>query len=160
LALRRIAGPLFQENYEMKTFIEKYALAVVILAALGLIIEGDFFSLSPGVIIGQAIAILLILSSRAAFGRQSPAIGARPGEGGLVRRGPYRFIRHPMYTGALLLIWVSAFSHWSLINGGIALIVAAVTVTRISYEERLLQARYSDYAEYARHSKRFIPFVY
>lgn len=80
----------------------------------------------------------------------------------LVRGGPYRLIRHPGYTGSLL-VWVG----YALGTGSwaAALVVAALLLAaygwRISAEERLLlEAFGSEYAEYRRVSKRLVPFVY
>ena len=78
----------------------------------------------------------------------------------LIRRGPYRFIRHPMYSAALLLIWASIAGHLSLLTIGIGVVVTAVAVARVSAEERLLRAQYPDYPGYAQTTKALIPFVF
>jgi protein-S-isoprenylcysteine O-methyltransferase Ste14 len=59
---------------------------------------GDLFSSSPWVIVVQVGAALPLLWARQAFGRRSFHAAANPTEGGLVTTGPYRYIRHPIYT--------------------------------------------------------------
>ncbi len=144
----------------MRTFILKFALGFVILTILALLIQGDLLSVSPLVIAGQAAAIVLTLSARATFRKQEFKVIAEPGSGPLIRRGPYRFLRHPMYAGALLFIWASILGHWSLFNFAIGIIVLVVVFWRISLEEQLLRTRYADYAAYAGRTKRIVPFIY
>jgi protein-S-isoprenylcysteine O-methyltransferase Ste14 len=144
----------------MNSFIIKYTLAIVILAVLVLLVRGDFFSSAPLVIIGQLAAVALLASSRMAFGSQEFGLSAEPRQDLLVRRGPYKFIRHPMYAGALLLIWVSILGHWSILNFALGIIVLAFALLRIALEEELLREHYAEYEEYARQTKKIIPFVY
>lgn len=144
----------------MRKIIKDFAVVVVILGLLFLVVRGDFISLSPYVIAGQLLALAIIVSARVAFGKQELLVGADPGSGQLVNRGPYRFIRHPMYAGALLLLWVSIAGHWSLLNAIDGVIVLVVGLTRVLIEEELLRDHFSGYAEYSRHTKRLIPFVF
>lgn len=80
----------------------------------------------------------------------------------LARNGPYRLIRHPGYSGSLL-VWTG----YSLgLGSWIALIVTAgvllgVYSWRITAEERMLLGTFGDqYAEYRLHTKRLLPFLY
>ena len=61
----------------------------------------------------------------------------------LVREGPYRFVRHPIYTGMLGMIVAAglAWSHW--IGFLIALVLFAIgTAIRVWSEERLLREQF------------------
>lgn len=64
-----------------------------------------------------------------------------------------------MYTSAWLLIWSSIAGHFSFRTMLIGLLVTGVVAIRCMTEEQLLRARYPDYAEYSRKTKRIIPFV-
>jgi protein-S-isoprenylcysteine O-methyltransferase Ste14 len=59
-----------------------------------------------------------LATARVTFGGRSFHVGANPTEGGLVTKGPYRFVRHP---------------------------IAEI---------------YPGYAEYARRTKRVVPFLF
>jgi len=64
--------------------------------------------------------------------------------------GPYRYVRHPGYLGALLVELALPFllaSWWALIPG---LLGAVLLVLRTTLEDRALQAELSGYADYAR----------
>ncbi len=80
----------------------------------------------------------------------------------LVERGPFRWVRHPSYTGVLL-----AFVGWALTlrNWGAILVVLipifGAFVRRMNVEEEALsRALGSRYADYMRRTKRLVPFIY
>lgn len=80
----------------------------------------------------------------------------------LVRSGPYRLLRHPSYTGALM-----TFLGFGLALGNLwSLQVVMVPVTlaflwRIRIEERVLAGAFpAQYPEYALQTKRLIPFIW
>jgi protein-S-isoprenylcysteine O-methyltransferase len=80
----------------------------------------------------------------------------------LIDSGPYRLIRHPSYTGALL-----AFVGFGLsLGNGLGLVCLILPITaaflwRIHVEERALTEALGDpYRNYMRRTKRLIPFVY
>ncbi|HEX5468228.1 MAG TPA: isoprenylcysteine carboxylmethyltransferase family protein [Gaiellaceae bacterium] len=80
----------------------------------------------------------------------------------VVERGPYRWVRHPSYTG-LLVFFVGvglALDNWaSLIV--LALVPTAGLLARIRSEERALLAGLGeDYRRYAATRRRFVPGVW
>jgi protein-S-isoprenylcysteine O-methyltransferase Ste14 len=79
----------------------------------------------------------------------------------VISTGPYAIVRHPMYSGALLLfipIPVALGSWWGLL--GVVLMVPAL-IWRLVDEETYLEQRLPGYAEYARRVRyRLVPFVW
>jgi protein-S-isoprenylcysteine O-methyltransferase Ste14 len=80
----------------------------------------------------------------------------------LVERGPFRFVRHPSYTGVLLAFVGFALT---LRNWGAILIILvpifAAFVRRMDVEEEALaRALGGRYADYMTRTKRLIPGVY
>ena len=114
--------------------IANFALPVLVLAILYLMITGNFFSSSPFVIAAQVLAVALMIWARRSFKSGQFSINTEPREGSLMSNGPYRFIRHPMYAAALLLIWSSALGHVSTVTVIVALIVTFTVVFRIGVE--------------------------
>jgi len=143
----------------MMKLISKFALLILIIAILYLLISGNLLSRSPFIIAGQVMAVALGIWARQSFQGKQFTIHAEPVGGSLVLTGPYHFVRHPMYTFALLFVWTSILGHLSLITVAIGLIVAGVIAIRIVTEEQFLRARYPDYAAYARKTRRVIPFI-
>jgi protein-S-isoprenylcysteine O-methyltransferase Ste14 len=80
----------------------------------------------------------------------------------VITSGPYRFLRHPSYTG-ILLIAIGAGATWGnwLGLGALTLTTLAGLSYRISVEERALLEELGDrYRTYADQHKRLIPFVW
>jgi protein-S-isoprenylcysteine O-methyltransferase len=81
----------------------------------------------------------------------------------LVDSGPYRFVRHPSYTGSLLAMLGVAlvlFQNWASVL--IVLVpICAVMLWRIRIEEQALKEALGErYSTYAQRTKRLIPLVY
>ena len=129
-------------------------------ALIALLVIRALFSVSPFVIALQVAALLLLLWARFTFGWRSLHVIANPTEGGLVTSGPYRYIRHPIYTAMCLFGWSGIATHWSwgAIVWGVVLV--ANGLLRIWAEETLVTQRYPEYAQYAARTWRMIPYVF
>jgi len=91
----------------------------------------------------------------------SVRLGVQPGQT-VMKDGPYRWIRHPSYTGSLITMlgFGLAFTNW-LCLVSVPLIVLIGYSYRANVEERMLVTALGDpYREYMKNTKRFIPFVY
>jgi len=77
-----------------------------------------------------------------------------------VTTGPYRFIRHPIYTAASLFIWAGVLSNWSVLAGWLGVLLLVGAIVRMLCEERLVVAAYPEYRDYARTTKRMVPYVF
>lgn len=75
--------------------------------------------------------------------------------------GPYRFVRHPAYTGNILGLFgivLALGSVWTLIP---ALVASIIAVIRTALEDRTLQAELPGYRGYAQRVRyRLIPAIY
>jgi protein-S-isoprenylcysteine O-methyltransferase Ste14 len=140
--------------------LSKLSFPVLLLALVFLAVRGSLFSRSPIVIALQLLALAINVSARRAFAANQFRVMADPGPGAVLRRGPYRLIRHPMYAGALLFLWAGIVAHWSAVPVVVGVVVTLLGGIRVADEERVLSERFPDYAEYARSTKRVIPFVF
>lgn len=135
-------------------------LLVVVASIVALGATGNLFSPSPLVIALQVGAIALSVWARRSFQKGAFRVTATPGGSSIIRSGPYRFLRHPMYAAALLFVWTAVVSHLSVLTIVIGVAVAAVVITRVVVEERLLRVRFPDYDDYARSTNALIPHVF
>ena len=80
----------------------------------------------------------------------------------IVTTGPYRYIRHPAYTGSLLILLGLGLA--SRTWGGTLIILAMFGIAfgyRIIIEEKMLTEQFGqDYGEYGKRTKRLIPFLF
>ena len=111
--------------------------AVIALAGFGLLLAG-LFRLGPN------LTPLPYPTSRAT----------------LIRTGPYRLVRHPMYAGGIAL----AFGWALFVRGWLTLAYAVVLLlfleVKATREERWLVDRFPDYPDYQRRVRKLIPFVH
>ena len=80
----------------------------------------------------------------------------------LIQKGPYRFVRHPMYTATFMAALSCALISANLLLIAGTAIIAVLYITRIGYEEKALEAafgiKYTRYKQTVTH--RFIPGLY
>src|SRR5579862_831164 len=107
----------------------------------------------------QVAAVALMIAARIAFGMRSFHAAANPTAGGLVNTGPYAYIRHPIYAGAIYWCWAGALDPPGWIAAGFAALVTVGAFLRMYAEEQLLVERYPEYREYQARVRRIIPYV-
>jgi protein-S-isoprenylcysteine O-methyltransferase Ste14 len=107
-------------------------------------------------IVGAATALWCVLTF-AILGRGTPAPFDPPRR--LVVRGPYRFVRNPMYIGAAVALTGAAVYYQSLpLFAYVALFALATHLFVIWYEEpSLARAFGADYAAYRARVRRWLP---
>ena len=79
----------------------------------------------------------------------------------LVRTGPYRIVRHPIYASMLAMFLAAAFvmSTWQLWLPGLALMIAGIEI-RVRVEDGLLASRFGgEFEAYKARVPAYIPFV-
>jgi len=77
----------------------------------------------------------------------------------LIQRGPYRFVRHPIYSGLLLMLLGTAVLTGQL-GGFVALVVCGFGLwIKLRQEEKLLARHLPGYAEYKSRTRALIPYL-
>jgi protein-S-isoprenylcysteine O-methyltransferase Ste14 len=132
------------------------ACAVAMLAVVP--VAGPGSGTPPALLLaGDAVAVggsVWIFASVLALGR---CFGVLPEARGLVTRGPYRLVRHPVYLGEIaamagLTLAAPALSHLAIL----AVFVFAQSV-RMGLEEAALTEAFPEYAAYAARTSRLLP---
>jgi protein-S-isoprenylcysteine O-methyltransferase Ste14 len=108
--------------------------------------------------LGNAVLFCGLLFSIASVLVLGRCFGVLPDVRGMVTRGPYRIVRHPLYLGELMASlgiviganrWVPALLAW--------LVCLALQLVRTHYEESSLRAQFPEYGRHAQGTKRLIP---
>lgn len=77
----------------------------------------------------------------------------------LVTSGVYARVRHPIYTAVLLGGMGVALAHGHIAVIVLALLLVPFFTFKSRYEETLLRRAYPEYADYMKHTGRFLPFL-
>jgi protein-S-isoprenylcysteine O-methyltransferase Ste14 len=79
----------------------------------------------------------------------------------LVKTGPYKYIRHPIYTGTILSAMCIPVFTSSLVGFLLSLLSIPLFIYRINKEEKMLIEEYGDeYREYQETTWRLFPYLY
>jgi len=84
-----------------------------------------------------------------------PASGAT-----LITNGPYRFIRHPIYTAILLGAVGLLISHFSITRLIISILLLADLIIKLLFEEKMLMKTFEAYKSYMASTSRLIPLFF
>ena len=92
----------------------------------------------------SAIGLVLVVVGKMTLGR---SFGVVPANRGVVVRGPYALVRHPIYTGYLITHAAFLLAHPAPWNLSIVLVADAALIVRALMEERVLRED-ADYRQY------------
>ena len=106
------------------------------------------------------VSALLAVSALAANRPGNFNIRPTPRQGGvLITSGPYRWIRHPMYTSVLLAAAAAASKSLEIPGLLLWLALQGVLLAKATIEEQALVRRFPDYQAYRTKTARFIPWL-
>lgn len=107
------------------------------------------------------LADLLSWTAPRALGRQWRFDAALSADHQLVTWGPYRFIRHPIYTSMFCILLGTGFLVTPLLLFALAIVVFIIgTEIRVRVEDHLLAGHFGDtFQQYRRSTPAYIPFL-
>jgi protein-S-isoprenylcysteine O-methyltransferase Ste14 len=158
-----------QESFGSRlAFVVPIAIGAILLASAGLRLprfDDRFLPASPAITwagtILVAAGLAFMVWARRTLGRNWSGRVTLKENHELIRRGPYRLVRHPIYTGLILALLGTAlaFGQWRDVIA-LAFITAAI-LHKIKVEERFLAESFpGDYARYRAEVPALIPFIF
>lgn len=78
----------------------------------------------------------------------------------LITNGPYRWVRHPIYTGMLMALLGTALAIGAAYGFIAAGLILLGFIIKLLVEEARMRDTFPEYDDYARHTARLIPGVY
>ena len=123
--------------------------------------SGTVFPQNSLILIIQAISVVLGFWAIIAMKLHTLSVLPSVKQGGqLCTSGPYRILRHPMYTAVLLLLFALLLNDYTVIRLVVFIIVFIDLILKMNVEEKILIAHYADYKDYIKRTKRILPFVF
>jgi protein-S-isoprenylcysteine O-methyltransferase Ste14 len=107
-------------------------------------------------------AIVLGFRARTALGQAYSPRGAARGQMILIRHGPYKTIRHPLYFAAILwcIGWPLLVKSLFGCLTALAFILPALRIRMNNEEQDLVRVFGEEYRKYQQETWRLIPFIY
>jgi protein-S-isoprenylcysteine O-methyltransferase Ste14 len=79
----------------------------------------------------------------------------------VIDTGPYRFVRHPMYSASLVIWFCTPLALGSYVVAPVCALIIPILVFRLLNEEKILRRDLPGYAEYCQRTRyRLVPFVW
>lgn len=162
---RLVAGPLGEQQTSQKIV---QAIAAVLFCAV-LVVPGldhrfRWSPVPPAVVaLGDVLLVLSFALIFSVFKENTYAASTIKieTEQRVISTGPYRIVRHPMYSAALILFLATPLalgSAWGLI---VSVPLIGVLLARLMHEERYLSGRLAGYNTYCQEvSYRLVPFIW
>ncbi len=123
-------------------------MTTVSLVGPALLRANDAVALAPDVITAlvAGVGLFIVVVGKITLGR---SFGVVPANRGVVVRGPYTFVRHPIYTGYLVTHLSFLVAHPTPWNVSIMLVADTALILRALMEERVLSAdvEYQSYCQ-------------
>jgi protein-S-isoprenylcysteine O-methyltransferase len=113
-----------------------------------------------GAVILCIVGLAFCFWARAVLGRNWSGTITLKEDHELIVRGPYRFVRHPIYTGLLTMALATAIQQGRL--GGFLgfLLIAASFLIKSTHEEAVMLKQFPDrYPAYRERVRRIVPFI-
>jgi protein-S-isoprenylcysteine O-methyltransferase Ste14 len=77
-----------------------------------------------------------------------------------IARGPYKLIRHPMYTSVLLFTFSYTLKDLTITTAVLWITLLIDLLLKIRFEEELLEKKFPQYVDYKSKTKKLIFFIY
>lgn len=165
LARRMHGGPTAETRPLQKVIITATFASVVVLTVVSALDHRFGWSHVPTamVVVGNVLVVLGLVLAQAVI-LQNNYAGASiqvENEQPLVSTGLYGVVRHPMYSGALIMMFgmpLALDSYWGVL---VTVLAVPILVLRILDEESLLRTELAGYDEYTRTIRyRIVPYVW
>ncbi|MDT7044229.1 isoprenylcysteine carboxylmethyltransferase family protein [Candidatus Nitronereus thalassa] len=148
--------------YQSKHQVQSYIFVGVQFICLGLlVVTGPWLASIPGLVLlemsGVVLGLWAVLTMKLRHLSAFPEIKA---SSSLQSRGPYRWIRHPMYLALLMVTLAIVWEEFSYVRGGVWMVLFIDLMLKLQYEERLLEKTFPDFQDYQTRTFKLLPWIW
>lgn len=136
---------------------------LVAAVALAPLLDGDGPSRVGVAVLGSAICAVglwFVALGSIGLGRNLSPLPKPKDDAELVTGGIFSLVRHPIYSGFVVLAFGWSLVWWSVLSAVAAVALLIFFDAKARREERWLAEKFGDYPAYRRRVKKLIPFVY
>lgn len=145
----------------MKISQSQLLVAVQLIALFYILITGEIIPSDP--LLAMLLVVGVFLTAWAFYAMRTTKFSILPEipeNAALVTAGPYRIIRHPMYTGIILIALALVVNEPSALRLIAFVFLAGVLLYKTELEERYLDKHFKEYGSYKAQTQKLIPFLY
>ena len=125
------------------------------------VISGQFLIMNSPILGFQLLGIGIVMWAVITMNPSQWTIFPEPKKmGSLIVSGPYKWIRHPMYSGLLFMCLPIVVDRFTLIDTAIMAVFIINLIMKLSFEEKLLIERFPEDIDYRKTTWRIVSFVY
>ncbi|MBK6731069.1 MAG: isoprenylcysteine carboxylmethyltransferase family protein [Bacteroidetes bacterium] len=110
-------------------------------------------------IVTSASGFIVAIVAMITLNRNLRAVPTPVENGTLITHGIFSIVRHPIYTGILLVAFGGLVIHFSFALLSIAIALFILFSIKSSYEERMLSEKYNGYKDYRLKTGKLFPFI-
>ncbi len=133
----------------------------ILLVTLIVLPSGDRWPTPDGVHLAGtiivALGLLLVIIASLRLGSSLTPTPVPSDRGSLTTTGLYHFVRHPIYTGVLMIVVGLVLPSGSAATLIVGLVTIGFFNAKAMWEEQRLAERYPEYPEYVQTTPRFLP---
>ncbi|MFA5417997.1 MAG: isoprenylcysteine carboxylmethyltransferase family protein [Bacteroidales bacterium] len=145
----------------MKKFFPYLLVFIQLTSLLFLLVSAPALALTPQGLLVEVAGIFLGLRSIYIMNvgnfNITPSIKSN---GILMEKGPYKYIRHPMYLAQVVVVVPLVVEYFTWIRLAVIIILIVNLLVKIQFEEKQLESHFPGYAEYRQKTWKLIPFIY
>jgi protein-S-isoprenylcysteine O-methyltransferase Ste14 len=149
-------------NFIKRREINSYILVIVQFGCLlGLLYTGPFITHKPLENCIEIFSLLLVIWALVAMSRSKVSVFPDLKQGAvLIAKGPYKFIRHPMYLAVILFSLSVVIDKPSSLRILIVILLIINLLIKIEFEEKILMKEFKEYGSYIKETRKLLPFIY
>lgn len=149
----------FNRLMKQSTRLTSWLLIILQFLMIGWLIIGfseNRFSFIAIVLI--TLAFVLIIWAVVAMRKSYLSVFPEPTKASaLITNGPYRFIRHPMYTAVIIGCAGLLYHNFTWIRLFVFIALVVVLLIKLNWEEKMLIEKFPSYIGYMKHTKKLLP---